>query len=183
MKVARYHRHGTATFCRTRTSSYAVQLAKQAGAVVTATASPRSADRLRGYGADRIIDYIGHSGHTDRRRCAAVRRGAESGRHHAGAGRRPRECDQRWWDLGRRADVMPRESPAPGALHPGLRPPRRPAAGVSSRSCGRRRAANRILRPSPPHRAGRCARRRRRRSAVKILAVQRVCDCRGYNSS
>ncbi len=37
---------------------YAVQLAKQAGAVVTATASARSADRLRRYGADRIIDYI-----------------------------------------------------------------------------------------------------------------------------
>jgi NADPH:quinone reductase-like Zn-dependent oxidoreductase len=37
---------------------YAVQLAKQAGAIVTATASARSADRLRGYGADRIIDHI-----------------------------------------------------------------------------------------------------------------------------
>jgi NADPH:quinone reductase-like Zn-dependent oxidoreductase len=36
---------------------YAVQLAKQAGATVTATASGRSADRVRAYGADRIIDY------------------------------------------------------------------------------------------------------------------------------
>jgi NADPH:quinone reductase-like Zn-dependent oxidoreductase len=36
---------------------YAVQLAKQAGADVTATASTRSADRIRAYGADRIIDY------------------------------------------------------------------------------------------------------------------------------
>jgi NADPH:quinone reductase-like Zn-dependent oxidoreductase len=36
---------------------YAVQLAKQAGAAVTATASGRSADRIRAYGADRIIDY------------------------------------------------------------------------------------------------------------------------------
>jgi NADPH:quinone reductase-like Zn-dependent oxidoreductase len=36
---------------------YAVQLANQAGAVVTATASARSAGRLRSYGADRIIDY------------------------------------------------------------------------------------------------------------------------------
>jgi NADPH:quinone reductase-like Zn-dependent oxidoreductase len=36
---------------------YAVQLAKQAGATVTATASGRSASRLRDYGADRIIDY------------------------------------------------------------------------------------------------------------------------------
>ncbi len=36
---------------------YAVQLAKQAGATVTATASARSASRLRSYGADRIIDY------------------------------------------------------------------------------------------------------------------------------
>jgi NADPH:quinone reductase-like Zn-dependent oxidoreductase len=36
---------------------YAVQLAKQAGATVTATASARSTVRLRSYGADRIIDY------------------------------------------------------------------------------------------------------------------------------
>ena len=36
---------------------YAVQLAKQAGATVTATASVRSIGRLRSYGADRIVDY------------------------------------------------------------------------------------------------------------------------------
>jgi NADPH:quinone reductase-like Zn-dependent oxidoreductase len=36
---------------------YAVQLAKRAGASVTATASARSLDRIRSYGADRIIDY------------------------------------------------------------------------------------------------------------------------------
>lgn len=36
---------------------YAVQLARQAGAIVTATASVRSAGRLRSYGADAIIDY------------------------------------------------------------------------------------------------------------------------------
>jgi NADPH:quinone reductase-like Zn-dependent oxidoreductase len=36
---------------------YAVQLAKQAGATVTATASERSTGRLRSYGADQIIDY------------------------------------------------------------------------------------------------------------------------------
>jgi len=36
---------------------YAVQLAKQAGAIVTATASSRSADRLRAYGADQTVDY------------------------------------------------------------------------------------------------------------------------------
>jgi NADPH:quinone reductase-like Zn-dependent oxidoreductase len=36
---------------------YAVQLAKRAGAIVTATASARSADRVRSYGADRVIDY------------------------------------------------------------------------------------------------------------------------------
>ena len=36
---------------------YAVQLARQAGAEVTATASARSADRVRSYGADRVIDY------------------------------------------------------------------------------------------------------------------------------
>ena len=40
---------------------YAVQLAKEAGAIVTATASARSVDRLRGYGADRIIDYIDYT--------------------------------------------------------------------------------------------------------------------------
>ena len=36
---------------------YAVQLARQAGATVTATASARSTGRLRSYGSDRIIDY------------------------------------------------------------------------------------------------------------------------------
>src|SRR5579863_5508703 len=36
---------------------YAVQLARQAGATVTATASARSRDRIRFYGADRVIDY------------------------------------------------------------------------------------------------------------------------------
>lgn len=36
---------------------YAVQLAKRAGAGVTATAGARSLDRIRFYGADRIIDY------------------------------------------------------------------------------------------------------------------------------
>jgi NADPH:quinone reductase-like Zn-dependent oxidoreductase len=36
---------------------YAVQLARQAGAIVTATASARSIDRIRSYGPDRIIDY------------------------------------------------------------------------------------------------------------------------------
>jgi NADPH:quinone reductase-like Zn-dependent oxidoreductase len=36
---------------------YAVQLAKQAGATVIATASARSAGRVRSYGADQILDY------------------------------------------------------------------------------------------------------------------------------
>jgi NADPH:quinone reductase-like Zn-dependent oxidoreductase len=36
---------------------YAVQLAKQAGATVTATASARSTGRVRYYGADQVIDY------------------------------------------------------------------------------------------------------------------------------
>jgi len=36
---------------------YAIQLARQAGATVTATASARSTDRIRAYGPDRIIDY------------------------------------------------------------------------------------------------------------------------------
>ena len=36
---------------------YAVQLAKQAGAIVTATASARSTGRVRSYGADLVIDY------------------------------------------------------------------------------------------------------------------------------
>ncbi|MGJ6966959.1 NADP-dependent oxidoreductase [Streptosporangium sp. G11] len=37
---------------------YAVQLAVRAGAQVTATASARSADRVRSYGAGRVVDYI-----------------------------------------------------------------------------------------------------------------------------
>jgi NADPH:quinone reductase-like Zn-dependent oxidoreductase len=36
---------------------YAGQRAQQAGATVTATASARSTDRIRTYGADRVIDY------------------------------------------------------------------------------------------------------------------------------
>jgi NADPH:quinone reductase-like Zn-dependent oxidoreductase len=40
---------------------YAVQLAKNAGAVVTATAKARDAERLRGLGADRIVDYIDYT--------------------------------------------------------------------------------------------------------------------------
>jgi NADPH:quinone reductase-like Zn-dependent oxidoreductase len=47
---------------------YAIQLAKHAGAVVTATAKARDAERLRGLGADRIVDYIGYTQsplHTD----------------------------------------------------------------------------------------------------------------------
>ena len=36
---------------------YAVQLARQAGATVTATGSARSTGRIRSYGADRIVDY------------------------------------------------------------------------------------------------------------------------------
>lgn len=36
---------------------YAVQLAAHAGATVTATAGTRSRDRVRSYGADRIVDY------------------------------------------------------------------------------------------------------------------------------
>ncbi|MEE6177245.1 NADP-dependent oxidoreductase [Mycobacterium sp. 050134] len=40
---------------------YAIQLAKQAGAVVTATAKERDAQRLRGLGADQIVDYIDYS--------------------------------------------------------------------------------------------------------------------------
>jgi NADPH:quinone reductase-like Zn-dependent oxidoreductase len=40
---------------------YAIQLAKQVGAVVTATAKERDADRLRAYGADRIVDYLDYS--------------------------------------------------------------------------------------------------------------------------
>ncbi len=40
---------------------YAVQLAKKADAVVTATASARSANRLRQYAADRVVDYIDYT--------------------------------------------------------------------------------------------------------------------------
>jgi NADPH:quinone reductase-like Zn-dependent oxidoreductase len=37
---------------------YAVQLAKRAGAHVIATASPRSAERVRASGADEVVDYM-----------------------------------------------------------------------------------------------------------------------------
>ncbi|MFI9843580.1 zinc-binding dehydrogenase [Nonomuraea sp. NPDC051941] len=37
--------------------AYAVQLAKTAGAHVIATASPRSADRVRAAGADEVLDH------------------------------------------------------------------------------------------------------------------------------
>ncbi|WP_396931410.1 NADP-dependent oxidoreductase [Mycolicibacterium sp.] len=40
---------------------YAVQLAKHAGAVVTATAKATAAERLRGYGADHLIDYLDYA--------------------------------------------------------------------------------------------------------------------------
>lgn len=40
---------------------YAVQLADQANAVVTATASARSEERLRAYGADKIIGRLDHT--------------------------------------------------------------------------------------------------------------------------
>lgn len=40
---------------------YAVQLAKQADAVVTATAGARSADRVEAYGADRIIGHLDYA--------------------------------------------------------------------------------------------------------------------------
>jgi NADPH:quinone reductase-like Zn-dependent oxidoreductase len=41
---------------------FAIQLAKQAGAVVTATARARDAERLRGLGADRIVEYVDYTG-------------------------------------------------------------------------------------------------------------------------
>jgi NADPH:quinone reductase-like Zn-dependent oxidoreductase len=40
---------------------YAVQLAKQVGATVIATAAPRSAERVRSYGADQVVDYTATS--------------------------------------------------------------------------------------------------------------------------
>jgi NADPH:quinone reductase-like Zn-dependent oxidoreductase len=40
---------------------YAIQLARQAAAVVTATGKARDAERLRGLGAERIIDYIDYT--------------------------------------------------------------------------------------------------------------------------
>jgi NADPH:quinone reductase-like Zn-dependent oxidoreductase len=40
---------------------FAIQLAKRAGAFVTATAKARDADRLREYGADRIVDYVDYA--------------------------------------------------------------------------------------------------------------------------
>lgn len=40
---------------------YAIQLAKQAGAEVTATAKAAAAERLRRYGADHLIDYLDYT--------------------------------------------------------------------------------------------------------------------------
>ena len=40
---------------------YAIQLAKAAGAAVTATAKAADADRLRRHGADRLIDYLDYT--------------------------------------------------------------------------------------------------------------------------
>lgn len=40
---------------------FAVQFAKQAGAFVVATASPRSTDRVRAHGADEVVDYTATS--------------------------------------------------------------------------------------------------------------------------
>lgn len=40
---------------------YAVQLAKQAGAVVTATAGARSAERVEAHGADRIVGHLDYT--------------------------------------------------------------------------------------------------------------------------
>lgn len=40
---------------------YAIQLAKQVGAAVTATAKARDAERLLGLGADRIVDYLDYT--------------------------------------------------------------------------------------------------------------------------
>lgn len=40
---------------------YAVQLAKRAGAVVTATAGARSVERIRAYGADHLIGHLDYS--------------------------------------------------------------------------------------------------------------------------
>ncbi|MGV0744869.1 NADP-dependent oxidoreductase [Mycolicibacterium sp. XJ870] len=40
---------------------YAVQLAKRTGAVVTATAGVRSVERVRSYGADRVIGYLDYA--------------------------------------------------------------------------------------------------------------------------
>ena len=68
---------------------YAVQLAAQAGATVTATASARSLDRIRSYGADRIVDYTATPVLQARGR-AAVRRGAEPGAHQPGGDRAAR---------------------------------------------------------------------------------------------
>ncbi|MGE0221265.1 NADP-dependent oxidoreductase [Mycolicibacterium sp.] len=41
--------------------SFAIQLAEQAGAVVTATAKPADAERLRALGAEHIVDYIDYT--------------------------------------------------------------------------------------------------------------------------
>ena len=61
---------------------YAVQLAKNAGAYVIATASPRSSEQVRTAGADEVIDHttteVTSGDRAGRRRCSTSRRSTRS---------------------------------------------------------------------------------------------------------
>lgn len=76
---------------------YAVQLAKQEGATVTTSAAPRSHDRLRSYGADRIVDYT-----------AGPLAQAVAGQHSPGHGRpAPSPSGAGTWSRRRRLRALP----------------------------------------------------------------------------
>ena len=108
---------------------YAVQLAKRAGATVTATASARSIDRIRSYRADRIVDYTATPAPAGGGR-APVRRGAEPGAHQPGG-------DRAAGGPGRRRRSLRQHH------HPRPRGP--PGAG-----CGRCRCSRAAMPPSSP---------------------------------
>ena len=149
---------------------YAVQLAKNAGAYVIATASPRSGDRVKAAGADEVVDHT----------TTAVHRGDGPGRRRAqpradrtGAAGRAARPDP----PGRRpgehhgVDARAQRRGARRARHRPVRPQRR-AAAVAPGGADRPRRAARRGRPAGP--AGRAAGRARpgcRRGAARGKTV------------
>ena len=142
---------------------YAVQLAKQAGAIVTATASARSAGRIRSYRADRIVDYTATplpqavAGQQFDVVLNLVRTSPEE-TEAGGPGRRRRSLRQHHHPrpAGRRA---------PRADGADVRAQRRRPARRAGRPRRRRRSADRGGRAAAPDRPGRRPRPGRRRAA------------------